>query len=215
MKKQRISVEINNPLDDTSAAMVLIDRFFRKNKIDNYNLIITYDYELNDCGCYFPKCKNLSERLYVNPLNCKTQEDIQSQNWVEPFCPGSPCDMTLFSVTIHEFCHFLQYKVYPTIIKDFSKDFPENRFYLNQYSNHEIRDELAEIMTFMITNPYLLKLISEPHFIFCKRYFKSPVSCTSKQCLIIYEGFPIEVKENIKKKWGIIYNYSENNFVKI
>lgn len=210
----QILVEIDAPMDDTSSAIVLIERTLEKNNIKS-KLSIAYDFDLDACGCYYPKEKSQANRIFVNPSNCKTQEDIHAQNWIEPFCPGSPCDMTLFSVTIHEFCHFLQYKVYPTIIKDFSKEFPTTRFYLNQYCNNEIKDELAEIMTLYLTNPYLLRLISKPHFNFCKKYLKSPVECSLKRCVTIYNGFPIPVKEHLEKHWKIVFDADKQKFVKV
>lgn len=210
-KKNSIYVEVGVPLGDTQAAITIIDRFLKKNRL-KINISIAYDFSSVEAGVYRPFEKGQEYRIFVNPSVCKTHDEIENQDGDEPYCPGSLQDMTLFGVTIHEFSHLLQYQVYPTIIKDFIKEFPTQRLYLNRYSNHEIRDELAEIQTLYITNPYLLKLISKPHFNFCKRYFKPAVACSLKRCAFIYKGFPIQVKEHLKNNWGISYNYFLEKF---
>jgi len=214
MTKKKIWVEVDVPLDDTQAAIILIEKFLKKNKI-NINLSIAYDFSSVEAGLYKPFEKGQKYRIFVNPLICKNQNEVEKQDFEEPYCPGSLQDITLFGITIHEFSHLLQYQIYPTIIQDYIKKFPIQRLYLNEYSNNEIHDELAEIQTLYITNPYLLKLISKPHFNFCKNYFKSSVTCSLNRCAFIYKGFPIKVKEHLKNKWGIIYNHFSKKFVRI
>lgn len=214
MKKNKIVVEVDAPMEDTNASMVLIERLLKLNKI-KMDLSIAYDFDTGDCGNFFPKSKIHAYRIFINPSNCKTTADIDTQNWNEPFCPGYCADLTLFGVTIHEFCHLLQYRAFPTIIKAYRKEFPTERFYLNGYCNNEIRDELAEIMTLYIVNPYLLKLISEKHFEFCEKRFKSPVDCTIERCFFIFNGFPIPVKEHLKNHWKIVYNMNKKQFEKV
>lgn len=213
-KKSSIYVEVDVPIEDTQVAMVLIERFLKTNNL-KMNLSIAYDYESEECGVYRPFEKGQEYRIFVNPSICKTQEEVSKQNFEEPFSPGYCADVTLFGVTIHEFCHLLQYKICPTMIKDYGEAFPTERFNLNGYSNNEIHDELAEIMTLYITNPYLLWLISKTHYNFCKKYFKSPIACSEKRCAFIYKGWPASVKEHLKDKWGIVYNISTKKFVKV
>jgi hypothetical protein len=212
--KYDVTVEVDSPIEETASAIFLIKKLLRINKI-KMKLSIAYDYTYEGCGVYYPNLRNQGYRIFINPMNCKTNDDIDKNNWKEPFCPGSNCDMTIFGVTLHEFSHVLEYKVFPNIIPNYGKEFPENRFYLNQYSNNTLEDELAEVLTLYITNPYLLKLISESHFKFCKKYFKSPVDCTKERCSSIYDGFPILVKKSIKEKWNIVYNVDIEDFVKV
>lgn len=213
-KKSSIYVEVDVPIDDTQSAMVLIEKFFKKNNI-SMNLSIAYDYSSEEAGVYRPFERGQEYRIFVNPSRCKMQEEVGKQDYDEPYCPGYCADITLFGVTIHEFCHLLQYQVYHTIIPDYGNAFPIERFNLNGYSNHAIHDELAEIMTLYITNPFLLKLISRKHFNFCKKYFKPVVSCTEDKCAFIYKGWPVCVKEHLKKVWGITFNVSTQKFVRI
>ena len=213
MRKSSIYVEVDIPSEDVHAAMVIIARFLEKNNL-KINLSISYNYEMEECGVYRPFEKGQEYRIFVNPSKCKTQEDVIKQEFEEPFAPGSPCDITIFGIIIHEFCHLLQYRTYPSIIKNYGETFPTERLNLNEYSNNEIHDEIAEIMTLYITNPYLLKLLSKLHFDFCKKYFKSPISCSPKRCAFIYKGWPLSVKEYLKDKWGIAYNIATKKFVR-
>ena len=208
-------VEVNAPLQDTLLAMALIDKFLVKNNI-SIKLSITYDFETDSCGMYLPDEKGQGYRIFVNPDNCKKMEEINKQyEWDEPFCPGYAADLTLFGVTIHEFAHLLQYRVFTTIIEDYKRYFPTKRFYLNEYCNNELHDELAEIMTLYFINPFLLKLISKEHYDFCKIYFKSPVACTLKKCFEFYNSYPIIVKEHMKTHWGFVYDVDKQNFIRI
>ena len=209
-----IVVEIDSPLSDTNAAIQMITKLLRVNNL-SMDLSISYAYDCEESGLYLPNHKGQSHRIFVNPLNCSTEEDILSNTMSEPFCAGYCADSTLFGVTIHEFCHLLQYQVYENIIPEYGKEFPTERIYLNEYCNETLFDELAEVMTLYITNPFLLKMISKKHWSFCKRFFKSPVACSEQRCYIIYQGFPIHVKDHMRDKWGITYDYNIEKFVRL
>jgi len=212
--KSNIAVEIDGPMKDTVIAIELIKKLLKINKI-KLDLSIAYDFEYEDLGMYLPNDGDQSFRIFVNPFNCKYVEDVETNKTDEIFARGYTSDLTLFGVTIHEFCHLLQYQVYPDIVLEYAKDFPIDRFYLNDYANNDLLDELAEIMTLYITNPFLLKMISEPHYKFCKKFFKSPVSCTDSQCQYIYKKFPIRVKEHMKSYWKIGLDIEHDCFVRL
>jgi hypothetical protein len=210
--KGQVYVEVNAPLSDTSAAISLIEKTFRLNNIKQ-KLSITYDYEYKDSGMYYLNYKEHANRIFVNPLHTKSREEVHGANDpLEPFCPGYVTDVTLFGITLHEFSHYLHCKIYPEMILDYTKEFPTERFYINSYAGNGVFDELAEIMTLYITNPYLLRLISKKHYNFCKRYFKSPVSCSKDRLRMIYNMYPVIVKEHLQKKWGIVYNVNTDEF---
>lgn len=212
-RKNNIVVEVDGPLRDTITAIELIKKLLKINKI-KMDLSIAYDFSLEELGMYLPGEDDQFFRIFVNPSNCLTNDDNNGAR-VEIFARGYTADLTLFGVTIHEFCHLLQYQVCFDIIPQFKKTFPVNRLYLNDYSDNDIRDELAEIMTLYITNPYLLKLISEEHYKFCKKFFKSPVSCLEEQCREIYSTWPIHVKEHMKTHWRIGYDVAQEIFVRL
>lgn len=214
--KNEIKVSIETPHEDTLMAICIIEKLLIINKI-NINVNIIYDFSLEECGVYFNDLTGQDCNIYVNPINCRTNDDVDNQkvDEREPYCPGSTSDITLFGVTIHEFCHLIQYKVFPDMLKSYATQFPTERFYISQYCNNQVWDECAEIMTLYITNPYLLKLISKPHYDFCKKYFKSPVACSKIKCYNIYNGFPIPVKEYLKSHWGIVYDIEQKKFIRI
>lgn len=205
--KTQIHIDVVRPIDQTALAIHLIRRFSNVNKL-YFDLTIVYDFGLDDCGEYHPYERYQKNKIFINPLVCgKTSSDLP-----EPFCPGYVADISIFGVTIHEFCHFLQYRIYPGIIDDYKNTFPIQRFYLNNYSNNAIVDEMAEVMTLYITNPYLLKIISVEHWQYFKRFFKSPVACSFGRTKRIYEKFPIIVKEHLKNTFGIVYNVATDTF---
>jgi hypothetical protein len=205
----KIKLSIASPDEETLVAIRLIEILMDKNKL-NFNLNILFDYTLKEYGVYYLS-DELKNNIYVNPAHCfaDTYEDkktIHSHGYLK--------DVSLFGIIIHEFCHFLQYVVFKDIIEDYIKEFPTERFYINDYANNEFIDEVAEVMTVYITNPYLLKLVSEKHWRFMKNTFKSPVPCTLKSCFIKYNCFPINVKEELKSRWGITFNMDSGCFEK-
>ena len=214
MKKNNIIVEVDCPIEGTSVAIGIINKFLKINNIKIKKLSIAYDYEYDGYGIYYPYLIGQKYRIFINPLNCI---DIGNENEDDndPVYPGYCADLSIFGITIHEFTHLLQYKVYPNLISEYNKTFPIERFYLNNYSNNEIHDEIAEVMTLYITNPYLLKLLSKNHFNFCKKFFKSPVKCTLSKCREIYNSFPIKVKEHLKNHWNIVLDVNTNKFIKV
>jgi hypothetical protein len=195
-------------------AIKLIERLLRKNNI-NRVLRIAYDFECEDGGYYYPLMK--TDTIFVNPDNCYNirqykEDDASPENM---FYPGYTSDNTIYGTILHEFSHFLCFQVFKNIMEEYKKEFPNKRLYLNSYSNAEIDEEIANLITLYISNPYLLKLISEKHFDFLKRFFKTPRPVSSNTCFQIYQKFPIHVKQELKEKWGIIYNHERKKFEKI
>ena len=216
MGKQKfdITVEVSHPLQETNVAMYLLGKLLKENNID-LNLCIAYDFECEGLGYYLPNADGLAHTIFVNPLKCKRKEQVIDGDCDEIFSHGYVQDFSVFGVTIHEFCHLLQFAVFEDIEEEYAKAFPEERFYLNDYCNNDLLDELAEVMSLYITNPYLLKMISKPHWQFCKRYFKSPVACSLLRSRQIFHSFPIVVKKQLKDKWKIIYNEYDQKFVRV
>jgi len=212
--RNNIVVEVDSPIEETCAAMMLIKKLGQKNELP-FDLSIAYDFDYDGEGVYYPTTRRQRNRIFINPFRCRKQEETIRNNGEEPFCPGYTADLTLFGVTLHEFSHFLTWRIFPRMMDDFKRTFPRQRLYLNDYCNNEYYDELAEILTLYITNPFLLKLISKEHWEFCRSYFKSPVACTKQKFEHIYQGYPIHVKEHLREKWGIIYNICTEEFERI
>jgi len=213
-RNKQIKVLIDSPHILTSSAIYLIQMFRTKNKL-NFDFAIAYDYNMEEYGCYYPGSKGQGKNtVFVNPDLCLDRNNIEDSD-KKISCEGYTWDVSLFGIIIHEFCHFLQFQVYKTIVKDFKKEFPTTRLYLNDYCNNELIDEMAEIMTLYIVNPYLLKLISLDHYKFLKLYFKSPIACSKEKCFVIYEGFPQDIKDELETKWNIVYNHHEEDFERV
>jgi hypothetical protein len=218
-KMKEVPVLVDVPLHETNAAIQIIQRFKKKNNID-FELFVAYDFSMEEMGVYYYKRKNnqpfskendMRKFIFTNPLICKVLGESDES---EVFYSGYCSDYTLFGVTIHEFCHYLQTMQYPKIIDEFIETFPSERFYINEYCNNEIRDEIAELMTLYIVNPMLLKLISIRHWKFFNQRFKSPIPCNDQKSFEIYEGFPIHVKKELSIKWGVTFNHKTRKFEK-
>lgn len=207
-----IKVSINRPQLMISIAMWLIEKMKNKNKL-NFDLEIVFDYELTDeQGNILRGLYDVDKpyKIYINPSEC---EDIE-EGYNQLFYCGYTDDLTLFGVTLHEFSHFIVFTLFPSIYDDYRHLFPTDRFYLNEYSDATIDEEIAEAMTLYLTNPYLLKLISKKHWSFFKKYFKSPVPASAKKFYDIYLQYPMEIKLHLKNKWGIVYNIETDKFEK-
>jgi hypothetical protein len=199
-----VNVSIRTPQNETLMAITLISKLLKVNKID-LNLEIIYDYALKERGLYYLSIK---DKIFINPNGCEKIEDGGSKK----FFLGYSNDLSMFGILIHEFVHCLNFQVFKEMTEDFKKTFPTTRLYLNAYSDENPTEEIAEAGTLYITNPFLLKLISKAHYDFFKKYFKSPIASTEKKFISIYNSYPIEVKEELKSKWHIVFNIEKNKF---
>lgn len=209
-KKTNISVEVATPLRETKSAILLIRSLLEKNNIQ-MNLKIIYDYECKEMGFYLNNDK-ARKIIFINPLNCKNSKSLERG---ESGYPGFTKDLSVFGVTIHEFCHLLQFENFNTILRDYAREFPTDRLYLNEYSNNALHDEVAEAMALYITNPLILKMISIKHWHFFKKYFKSPVACSQERSFKIYKNWPINIKNKLKTSWGITYDEYKKKLVRL
>ena len=213
IQQMKIQVGIAKLHEETYLAIALIDKILVKNNI-NRNVKISYDFMTESAGYHY--IAHTIDTIYINPDNCKSLKtyDIDDGGKENLHYPAYTLDNTIFGTVLHEFSHLLHCQIFKTMSNDYLKEFPNKRLFLNWYSNNEIDDELANIMVLYITNPYLLKLISNQHFKYMKRYFKSPVSATKYRCGELYKRFPIHIKNDLKNRWGIIYNFDTNDFEK-
>jgi hypothetical protein len=192
-----MQLEIVNPPSQIKIAMSLIETIKKKNKF-TYDLRLQLDYHLKDAGLYNP---NEPDVLKINPWIC--DENPSSYVYIE--------DSTIFGIIMHEFSHFLSMTYFVDFQKNYLEAFPENRFIITKYdaANEDYDEEIAEIMSLYIRNPYLLKLISEPHYRFLKSWFLSPVPCTVTRFIYMYNKMSIEYKNKLRMKWGIMVNHAE------
>lgn len=210
----KIQVGIKCLHEEAYLAVALIDKLLNINKI-NRNITISYDFMSKFGGYHFPTIE--TDTIFINPDNCAKIEEYDVNNTSKDnlYYPGYCADNTIFGIIIHEFAHFLHCQVYRHLLDNYKKEFPHKRLMLWWYSNNVIDDELANAITLYMTNPYLLKLVSSQHYNFFKKQFKSPTSSTKYRCSEIYSNFPIQIKNDLKHRWGIIYNVETNNFKQI
>jgi len=208
-----IEVCLGNLHKECDIALKLIQRFFVINKI-NRVLKLVYDFELDEQGTYWAGDKNT---IVINPDNCFNMRmyDDEDDSKDNMFFLHYLDDNSLMAGILHEFAHFICFQLFKSLLVDYKQEFPNNRLYLSSYSNSECDEELANVIQVYIANPFLLKLVSEDHYNFLKRYFKSPTPCSSKDCFNKYQKFPIHIKNHLKTKWEIEYNQATDTFDKI
>ena len=204
---------VNPPVEILIAHSVIEKLKVANNMKFKNELTIKLDFTLEDPISGFYLFKDDVFAIYVNPQNCNSMNDIHfGINNEELSNHGYIADMTMLGVTIHEFCHFLCWQIFPTLKTDYTEAFPTERLYLTEYANTDVEEELVEIMRLYITNPLFLKLINKDVYNFLKGYFKSPYPCSDKHSYAFYSDFPEEVKRGLKNKWNIVYNVKTKKF---
>ena len=175
----KITVINHGPLDRVKT---IIDNL---NRINNFNycdeIILNYDLDL--AGEFFD---DENKKIYVNPDNCDYSGEY-----------------SVYYVCIHEFGHMLDYKL--KMADKFKETFPEksDHLYINSHSRVNRDEELAELITLYITNPYMLRLISKKHWQFLKKFFKSPTPCSEFTFVKLYKKYSKTCTDNFKRRHGI------------
>ena len=146
-RNKRILVQIDSPHKLATAAIYLIEKIRSKNKM-RFDLLVAYDFNMKEMGCYYPNLPHCKHIIFVNPLQC-LDRDEDTPPPLKISCEGYTTDFSLFGVIIHEFCHFLQFNNFKNIEKNYRHKFPTQRFYINSYCNNEIIDEnMANLLPF-------------------------------------------------------------------
>ena len=203
------------PPDELYMAYFVIKEFEKVNNITyKNNLIVKVDFALpmDGSGCYYYEDDKFS--IHINPFNCCTAEEYRFGNEDEEYSFfGYITDLTMYGVAIHEYCHFLCWQIYPTLLEEYKEEFPTDRLYLSDYtcrSDHE--EELVELMHLYFENPMFLKMLNNKVYLFFKRRFKSPSTCSHKNAFDFYKDFPEDIKRQLKDRWKIVYNVKTKKF---
>jgi len=172
--------------------------------------------------------EHINEFEKINPdikfrrLKLRFRYDMKSSGEFEDSNPNTisinpgRCDKTgefsFFRICIHEFSHLLDKKL--KIDKQYKQCLLNATLYLTNYAKktHCVTEEIAEIISCYLLNPYLLKLISIKHYDFISKFFKSTVPCTKEYFLSIYERYSPKYRNSIIKKYGI--NIDNNKIYK-
>jgi hypothetical protein len=198
-----MDLKIIHPPEQIKVAMDLIEKFRIQNKFV-FDITLQLDYSMSEsAGEYNPTKPNI---IKVNPFACA---DDSTFSYIE--------DNTLFGAIMHEFGHFLSMTYFVDFQKNYLEVFPENRFLITKYeaANEDYDEEIAEIFSCFLRVPYLLKLVSEDHYRFLRSWCISPVSCTVKRFVYMYNRLPVKYKNKLRTKWGIIVNHAEQKVYKI
>jgi hypothetical protein len=191
-----ISIEISAPPNQISFAILQLEKLIKINHFD-INLKIGFDYLMEKSGEWDPENPTI---LKINPFICS---DKKTYAYTE--------DNTMYGIVIHEFSHFLSVEFFKGFMDDYIKEFPEERLLITTYeeANEKIEEEVAELISLYVRNPYLLKLISKKHYFYIKRWFKTPVLYDKNKFIQIYSKMEREYKDKLYKKWGIVVNYND------
>jgi hypothetical protein len=182
-------------------ASKLIDRCKKINNIKS-ELKLEIDYSIKDAlGLYYTDKPN---RILVNPAMCESIGDYTS--------PGYCNDFSTFGVVLHEFSHYLSLFVYKGMVEAYTQCFGKALFRISSYplSEFDKDEEVAEMITLYLSNPYLLKLISNDRYEFIKCWFKSPTVCNKEKCYRIWKKFNRRLKTKLRKKFMISFDRKGN-----
>lgn len=201
--KLRTTIRVVEPAKQLKNARTIIEKFRDKNHIKFNRLYIKLDYSDPDLGHYWYNNKVKSCVLYVNPEQCYKREKEGYK--------GHPDDVSLQSVVIHEFSHFIDDIL--GIEKHYRKQtFTKPKFYINNWSKANKVEEIAEMICLFLLNPYLLKLIDNERFNFLKNKMKLKpvVPCTEKSFFRIYKEWCPTAKKHVKHRFHLIINEKKN-----
>jgi hypothetical protein len=200
-----MKLEILNPPNQISIAMELIEKIKKDNGF-TFDLTLQLDYIMPEdsrcAGLYDCTKPNI---IKVNPFLCLNEETF-----------SYPEDNTIFGVIMHEFAHFLSMTYFVDFQKNYLESFPDpsfsnkGRLLITSYdaANTLYNEEIAEVISLHCRNSYLLKLISPDHHKFLNGWFKSPIPCTEKRFIYMYNQLPIKYKKKLQSKWGIMVDHS-------
>lgn len=179
----KIAVELQNN-KQLDKFIELVNEFEKANTHLTFKkLKINFKYNLRASGEYNDGKPNTID---INPNRCDASGDF-----------------SFFLICVHEFSHLLDKKF--KILKAFKEEFKEQRLFLTTYAKrvHDPVEEIAEIISLYLRNPYLLKLISAKHYEFVSEFFKSPSPMTREFFCSQYEKYSMRYKLSMEKKYGI------------
>ncbi len=178
----KISVELENN-KQLNKFMELVMDFEKANpQLKLKGLKIAFKYDMRSSGEFDIEIPN---KISINPNRCDSKGDF-----------------SFFLICVHEFSHLLDQKY--KMVNSFKKEFEDKRLPLTNYAKTKTTrdEELAEIISLYLRNPYLLKLISERHYEFVSRFFNSPTKNDENTFLTIYETYSPRYRKATEKKYG-------------
>lgn len=167
MDDKNPKVKIVHLQSDLTKAIRIIGKFFKLNDIKiKYTLVL--DYKLDSFGIFYP---NKKFEITINP------SQFHDTSLEETHQLYYSTDFSITSVAIHEMSHLLDQHF--GILDLYKKKF-KDKLILNENSERDKAEEVAEIFRLFFLNPFFLKLISPDRYDFFKELFQSPSSCTKR-----------------------------------
>lgn len=190
---KHVKISVFNSGTSLNQALKLIEVFKKINHID-FKLEIKLDMAEKDLG-YFNYLPD-ENVLYINPIRCTNKKfnDLL----------GHPVDCSIFSTVVHEFSHLLDLKF--NLHSEYTqKNFALERLIMTSYTRKDKYqiEELADMISIYLINPYYLKLIDLERYKWIKTKFKSPVPCGSKTFLRYYNDWPKRRQKMFCDKYSI------------
>jgi len=192
MKKPTTKVSIHSYGRGITKGLKLIDRFKQINNLQ-FDLEIKLDFQEPDLGYfnYDPKEKV----IFINPIRCSNKP---KKNDME----GNPKDNSIHATICHEFGHFLDLKL--RLLAEYrKKDFTLKSLIMTKWGKKHVIEELADLITLYLTNPYCLKLIDKERFMWIKSKFKSPSPCGKKFFINCFCGWKSKARKKFRDTYGI------------
>jgi len=174
-----------------------VNRIINKfRKINDFKLFQTILLDF-DCACnaYIIREKN-NKNIYVNPVECFNS----TGNML-----GHPEDAGLVSTVMHELGHLLNDKF--NLITEYDEmAWQKPHCHLTFQSKENTDEELADIISLYITNPFALKLICEQRYLWLKTKFQSPSPSTRHKFVTLYNDWNITNQQKFSKKYKVEVN---------
>jgi len=190
MVNNQIKVSIHHNGKSFNKGLKLIEAFKKINHID-FKLEIRLDMAEKDLG-YFNYI--LDENiLYINPIRCINNKHHELS--------GHITDCSIFATICHEFSHYLDLR-YDLMTEYYQKKITLKKLIMTKYAKTNIVEELADIVSIYLINPYYLKLIDLERYKWLKTKFKSPVPCGPNTFLKYYTHWPEQKKQLFCKTYN-------------
>ncbi len=175
---------------DLVRAIRLINKLLTLNDL-HFKYSLNLDYKSKNYGEFDPQKAN---DIYLNPAA------FYNTSKEDPHALYFSTDYSIYAVSIHEFSHLLDAKF--NILDKYKIEFSD-KLILNQNSESSRSEELAEVMSLYILNPYLLKLIDKSRYIFLRDIFISPTVCRKSNFISKWTNWPDKIKDLCAERWKI------------
>jgi hypothetical protein len=182
-------------------ASSLIKKCIKINKLHIKSVKINLDfnhYNRRELGHYFYNSLN-KYQVTIYPFNCAPYNSDIEQGVISSFN-----DYSLFNAIIHEFSHMLLETKYKSLFNSYKHETRGRSIVINSNSSTNKLEECVEVITLYIINPYLLKLISNKAFLFCKQCFNSPTKVSKKNFVNFFHKLSQTDRRQLKDNFNII-----------